>query len=192
MYELARPYRRFRAVNESATGFASKVPTITEPTGTGADASSAAVLNLTNNNQLVPAYIKLLPILLGADNDVSSMRVIGWHRALLDGKTTLWIPHIIGEFACTASTAVGVAAAAVLNTERFCDGIAHVAARSLDQKIAAGTSVGSKYETVILANDTPALIVMPLYGFEKIELTSDQTTGTSTFNCLFSLLSCPG
>lgn len=189
-YEIAGPLRRFRAVNESASGFVSKIPTVTEPSGTGATATGAAVLNLTSNNQLVAPYIKLWPFLLGSDNDVSSMRVIGWHKALQDGKLDLWVPTIIGEFACTASAAVGIAGAAVLNTERFCDTITAVAARLRDQIVGAGTAIGSRYEVLSPVNDTPGHIIMPLAGMERLELCFDQTTGTATGNCLYSLLKC--
>ena len=181
MFELASPVRRFRATNENASGFASKVPTITEPTGDG-------VLNLAYLQNKVPRFIKLWPILLGSDNDVSSMRLIGWHSVLKDGSTTLWFPTVIGEFVCTASAAVGVAAAAVLDTERFCDTIVPVAARTRDQKIAAGTSTGSQYESLSPVGDLIGHIIMPIAAFEKLELTSDQTTGTATFNCLYCFL----
>jgi hypothetical protein len=188
MYDIAQTPRRFRVANASDANFPSKVATVTEPTGTGSTATEAAVLHLTNNNQFVPAFIKLWPFLLGSDNDVSSLRVIGWHRAKQDTKLDLWVPTILGEFVCTASTAVGVAGSAVLNTERFCDTIVPVAARTLDQKIAAGTSTGSRYEIASQANDTPAVIVMPIFGVEKLEITFDQTTGTATGNALYSLL----
>jgi len=177
----ARPLRRFFATNQNLTGFATIIPTVTEPTGDG-------VLNLVDNGIVVPCMVKLIPILLGSDNDVTSMRIFGWHRCQLDGKTTIWVPFILGEFVCTASAAVGIASAAVLETERFADTITPVAARTRDQKIAAGTSTGSTYESVSLANDTPAHILMPVVGVEKLQITSDQTTGTATFNVLYSFL----
>lgn len=177
----ARPVRRLRTTNENASGFASKIPTVTEPTNDG-------VLNLTSSGILVVQNIKLWPILLGSENDVSSMRIIGWHRILLDGSTTLWMPTPIGEFVCTASATVGVAGAAVVATERFCDTITPVAKMTRDQVIAAGTAIGSNYEVMSPTVDLIAHIIMPLSGFEKIEVTSDQTTGTSTFNVLYSFV----
>src|SRR3990167_10925394 len=111
MNQLVRAVRRWRATNENASGFASKIPTITEPSGDG-------ILDLAKMS-IVPKLLKIWPILLGADDDVSSMRLIGWHQCLLAGSTTLWFPTIIGEFVCTASTAVGIAAATVLDTERL-------------------------------------------------------------------------
>ncbi len=188
MYDIARPVQRLRAVNENASGFVSKIPTITEPTGGGTTATGAAVLELTKNTLHVPKRMKLWPILLGSSNDVSSMRMIGWHRVTLAGLTTLWLPTIIGEWVCTAGAAAGIAGAAVLDTELFCDTIVPVAARTRDQVIAAGTSLGSQYEVLSTVGDLIAHLIVPIAGFEKLEFVSDQTTGTSTFNVLYSFL----
>ncbi len=179
--QQARWARRWLATNQNASSFAAKIPTITEPTGDG-------VLNLTADGNTVPKRLKLWPILLGSDNDVSSIRIIGWNRVIKDSSTTLWFPTIIGEFSCTASAAVGIASAAVVNTERFADTITPVAARTRDYVLAAGTATNSDYEVLSPANDTPAHIIMPVAAFEKLELTSDQTTGTSTLNVLYAFL----
>ena len=175
--------RRWRVTNENASSFASKIPTITEPINDG-------VIDVRSGG-IVASHVKLWPILLGSENDVTSMRVIGWHSVRLDTFITLWFPTIIGEFSCIASQAVGIAASAVLNTEAFCDTITPVAARTRDMKIAAGTSINSDYGILSPANDTAGHIIMPIGGFEKLELTSDQTTNTSTFNCLYSFLDVP-
>lgn len=178
---LSRPIRRLRTTNENASAFASKVPTITKPSGDG-------VLDLTKNGNIVPSKIMLWPILLSSDNDVSSMRILGWNSVLLDTFVTLWIPTIIGEFVCTACGCVGVAGAAVLNTERFCDTIVPVAGRLEDYDIAAGTAEISDVAILSPTNDTPAHIYMPTRGFEMLEATSDQTTGTGTFNVLYRFI----
>lgn len=179
--QQARLLRRVRTTNEDASSFASKIPTITEPVNDG-------VLNLVAEGGRVPECIKLWVLLLGSSNDVSSMRVIGWHKCLLDGKTTLWIPTPIGEFVCTAGAQGGVAGSAVLNTELFADTIIPVALKLRDGKIAAGTSIMSDYRIESPADDTIAHIIMPIAGFEKLEFTSDQTTNTATFNVLYTFL----
>ena len=180
-YDLGRPARRALATNANASAFASKIATITEPVNDG-------VINLVKDGVLVASKIKLWPILLGADNDTSSMRVIGWHQVLLDGKFDLWFPTPIGEFACTASAAVGIAGAAVLNTERFCDTITPVALMTRDRKIAAGTSVNSDYEILSPTADLIGHIIMPIAGFQKLEFTFDQTLGTPTQNVLYAFV----
>lgn len=178
-YDLGRVVRRALATNANSSSFASKIPTITEPVNDG-------VIDLLNNGILVSKKIKLWPILLGSDNDVSSMRVIGWHSVLLDTFTTLWFPTPIGEYVCTACGAVGVAGAAVLNTERFCDTITPVAKMTRDRVIAAGTAINSDYEIMSPTADLIAHIIMPIKGFQKLEFTFDQTTGTPTQNVLYA------
>lgn len=178
----ARPVRRWRAANEAApSSFASKIPTITEPVNDG-------VITLTTHSRMVPSWIKVWPILLGADNDVSSLRFIGWHQVLFDGKIKLWFPTVFAEFSCTACAAVGVAGAAVLDTERFCDTITPVAARTRDYKIAAGTSINSDYGSLSPTGDLIGHIILPITGFEKLELTGDGTTNTADVNALYSFL----
>lgn len=182
-YDLIRKVARALATNASTSSFASKVPTIAEPTNDG-------VIDLTHlaTSLLCPKRIKLWPIGLGSDNDAFSMRVLGWHSCILSGSLTLWFPTVIGEFACTISAAVGVAGAAVLATERFADTITPVAARTRDRVIAAGTAINSNYEILSPTNDLIGHVIMPLGGFEKMELQFDQTTNTPTMNCLYAFL----
>ncbi len=175
---IARAVRRWLATNQSATSFASKVPTITEPTGDG-------ILDL---RPFVQKRMKLWPLLLGSDNDVASFRIIGWHSVLLEGSKTLWFPSAIAEFVCTGSAAVGIAGAAVLNTERFADTITPVAKMTRDAVIAAGTAINSDYEILSPTADLIAHIIMPIAGYEKLELTSDETTGTPSINALYTFL----
>jgi hypothetical protein len=177
----ARQARRLMAANANSSAFTAKAATITEPSGT-------AVVNVGKLGQLVPARVMMWPIGLGSDNDVSSMRLWGWHRVVQDTMLDLWQPSIIGEWVCTFSTAVGVAGSAVLNTERYADTIAPVALLQADQKIAAGTSLSSLYEIFTPANNTPGWIIAPIYGVEKLEWDFDQTTGTPTQNVIFKFL----
>lgn len=181
--ETARSAKRALTTNANSSAFASKIPTITEPTNDG-------VIKIAQSGvgQGVPSRIKLWPILLGSDNDVSSMRIIGWNRVEKDAAKTLWVPTVIGEYVCTAGAAVGIAGAAVGATERFCDTIVPVAARQRDEVIAAGTAIGSDYEVLSPVGDLIGHIILPIAGFEKLEFTFDQTTGTPTQNVLYSLL----
>lgn len=183
--QISRIVRRWAAANIDATSFASKIPTITEPVNDG-----VMDLRALQTGIVVPELIKLWVIGLGADNDVASIRIIGWHQVVKTSTNTLWVPTIIGEFSCTFSTCVGVAGAAVLDTERFADTIVPVAARLADQVIAAGTATNSLVGVCSPANNTPGHIILPISGFEKIEFTVDQTTNTPTVNILYSLLQC--
>lgn len=182
------PWKRWAGTNLDATAFASKIPTITKP----AASATAAVLDVANefgNGGLIPRRMRLSFLLLGADNDVASFRLISWNRIQSgqgDGPNMLWIPSPFLEVVCTASAAVGIASAPVLNTERFADTIAPVALMSEDRKIAAGTSLQSDVYYYTPANDTIAHISVPIRGCELLEFTIDQTTNTPTCNILYA------
>lgn len=183
---FARPFKKALSTNSTASSFASKIATVTEPTNDG-------VLDLTAGGTagpggFVPVRMFLLPYGLGSSNDGFSMRVIGW-RHIGAGPPQgiwLWVPVILGEFACLLGAMTGVATAPVLNTECFCDTITPVAARLPDRVIAAGTAVNSDTAVSDPANDTSAYIDMLLRGVEKVEFTFDQTTNTPTMNTLVS------
>ena len=180
--QRTNPIRRLFTTNVNSASFPSKIYTITEPVNDG-------VLKLTDGVGMgIPERIQIWPLGLGSDDDVSSMRVIGWQRVMQDTLTTGWIPTILGEWVCTFSAAVGVAGSAVLNTERFADTIVPVAARQPDYTIAAGTAIGSGVKVCSPTADLIGHIVMPIGGYEKLEFTFDQTTGTSTSNVLYKLL----
>jgi hypothetical protein len=181
--QSARTGRRVWGTNANTSSFASKIPTVTEPTNDG-------VLNLNPvvSGTCVPRWARILVIGLGADNDVASMRVIGWCKVKKDGSTDLWVPVVIGEFACTFSAAVGVAGAAVLNTERFADTITPVAARLRDDVIAAGTAINSEYGVLSPTGDLVAHIMLPISAFDKLEFCFDQTTNSPTCNAIVTLI----
>lgn len=175
--DQSRPLQRALTTNSSASSFASKVYTVTEPTNDG-------VLNLTFNKTLVPSRILLIPIGLGADDDAFSVRIIGWHKVTKAAVTTGWVPTIIAELGVVVGTAVGVAASAVLNTERFPDTITIVSEGTT-------TADTTRRGTVELHSPGSNLIghaIVPIGGFEKIEFTFDQTTGTPTMNVLYAYL----
>lgn len=178
---------RWAGTNLNTTSFDSKIPTITMPTAS----ATAAVLDLNDQRAtgaLTPKWLKLFFLLLGADNDAASFRLIGWNRAVKSGSTDLWMPQPFAEFACTGSACVGVAGAAVLNTERFADTIAPVALKIEDIKIAAGTSLMSDAYVYTPADDTAGHVVISTRGFELLEFSLDQTTNTPTGNILYSFL----
>jgi hypothetical protein len=183
-------YKRWAGTNLNDASFASLIPTLTKPVAS----ATSAVLDLTDgiaDGGKIPTWIKMLFIGLGAADDVTSFRLVGWNKVQVGqgvNPDTIWIPQPFAEFSVTFSTAVGIAASPVLNTEAFADTIAPVALMLEDQKIAAGTSLLSDCRIFTPANNTPGHVVMPIRGFELIQFTSDQTTGTSTCNILYTFL----
>lgn len=189
---LSRSWKKVLLTNSTATSFASKVYTTTEPTNDG-------VIDLTAGGPgagiggIVPQYIMMKPYGLGSSNDGFSMRVIGWTRigTQVNVSTSVllgWDPSPFAEFACLLGATGGVAGSAVINTELFCDTITPVAAKLPNRVIAAGTAINSDVRIYSPADDTAAFIIMPIWGFEKFEVTWDQTTNTPSMNCLYKFV----
>jgi len=173
----ATVWRKGLATNSDATSFASKVNTLTEPTGDGVHnvgwgPPPGPQGGVTYNAILIHPYA------VAGDNDTFSMRVIGW--SLVRGSGTvrdLWIPTILCELACTCSADVGVANSAVLATERFADTLALV-----------GTSgtLGTNVDVFSPTGNVKGHAVIDLKGSQKLEFTFDSTSaGATGMNALF-------
>ncbi len=183
----SRQWRKALATNATNTSFASKIATITEPTNDG-------VISLCQSlGGPVPKHMLVVPFATSGDNDTMDMRIIGWRRLTTTGLPggTLWIPHVLGQFTCTMSAAVGVAGAPVVATERFADTIIIHATiitqeKTTDVVSAAAASTGGIWINSP-ANDLIGMIDVRTKGFEKMELTFDTTAvGTTDMNALVS------
>jgi hypothetical protein len=180
---LSRPYQKARATNSGATSFASKVATITEPSGDG-------VIQLAHGpNGHVPCHALLLPYGTGDANDVFDFDVWGWRR-LGSGTpgNTIWIPSRIAGFTATLGTHTGVAGAPVVATELFADTLT-IRATVGEATITADVTREGTHVVYSPADNTSAWAKICLYGFEKIEVIFDMTTGDPTGgNCLIAFL----
>ena len=175
---MSMEFRKVRSVNATDTSFPSKIPTVTEPAGDAGTATGASVIDIGGNP---PGTAQnggmFVPYGLGANNDTFSMRVIAW-RVIRSGTTkALWVPVVLCEVACTMSASVGVALAAVLDTEQFVDTITLVTGND-DVSI----------DIVSPTADEIAHFVLDLKGCQKIECTFDNTLNTPSMNCLLALL----
>ena len=180
IYTSCTDWQKARSVNATDTSFPSKIPTVTEPKGDAGTATGASVIETGLASGHWANAVVLVPYAIGDDDDVFAMRVIGWSR--MKGPTPatrdLWIPTILAELTCTVSTAVGIAGAAVLNTERFADTITLVTGND-DISVDITSPTGN-----VIAHAT-----VDLKGFSKIELTFDMTTGDPTSaNCLLRFI----
>jgi hypothetical protein len=182
---LGRPFRKALSANSNDSSFASRVPTVVEPTSDG-------VVNLAwPHGGTVPQSLLVLPYGLGSDNDAFDLRVIGWRHIGAVGQgpalAALWVPTILVEVTCTISAAVGVAGSPVLNTERFADTIT-VKSAGFEPTYTADTTRAGSVRIFSPTNDLVGWFVLALDGLEKIEFTFDQTTNTPTMNALIALL----
>lgn len=180
--------KKLLSVNSSASGFTAKSAMIAVGVNDGNPAaapnsSAIKVANADGPGGYTPCKIRLFPYGLGSDNDVFSLRIWGWWRLNYNGAP-YWLASILGEIACTISAHVGVAGGPVLNTERFADTITIV-------REYVETADSTPQGTILRhspTNDSPASVIMPLFGAEFIEPDWDQTTGTPTMNALYNFI----
>lgn len=190
MNRLCNRLMKVRSSDATDTSFASKVATITRPSGQG-------VIDLTQNQEsgLVPEWLLLHPYGTGDDNDVFDMRVVGWRRAGAGtpGTPAVFLPTVLGQFTCTMSAAVGVAGAFMVATERFADTIINHATISTAMERYIGTDSGGAQTMGNILINSPennliASIEMRTKGCELIEVTFDMTTGDPAgANALYGL-----
>lgn len=175
------PFRKARAVNVVSSSFPSRIPTTTEPPSSDTTVTANTTVQVIDLGQLAGGLTQnsamIVPYGLGSDNDAFSMRVIGLRR-IGSGATALWIPIPLGAWtACTLNnTNPGIAGAAIINTEFFCD------AMTLDTGFTDNKSIS--LETVVPGTDLIAHCVVALKGCQKLEITYDATTGSPTMNAL--------
>lgn len=172
-----RHYKKVRTTNAADTSFPSKVPTTTEPSGGGVINRSVAGDG---------SGLHLVFYGTGDADDVFDTRVIGW-RKVTGGPTGLWVPTIIAGLTCTLGTATGVAGSEVVATELFADTITITSGG--EPTVTADTTRGGTFRIFSPTANLIAWVVIPLYGFEKVELTFDMTTNDPTgANALYAFV----
>jgi hypothetical protein len=160
-----RGFRRALTTSSAATGFASKIPTTTEPTNDG-------VVACPSPRGHTPQTLVFIPFGEGTDDGAFDMRIIGWKAV-----KTLWVPVPLAQVAVVLSTAVGVAGTDVVAADRFADTLTLVAGFSTTQ--------------VIVTSPTGNIIAhgkLALEGFPKVEFTFDMGINGTNGNCLVSWL----
>lgn len=165
MNTLVTTYLKARSSNSTDANFASKVATVTAPSGTGV--SATRIIGEFSNSA-----IAVVPFGAGADNSTFDLRILGW-RATGNG---LYVPTILCQVACTLSTSVGVAGADVLDTERFVDTLT----------LSLGNA-GVDCQVFSPANDTPSHVIVDTKGVSFVEFLFDMGTATSG-NALFAFI----
>jgi hypothetical protein len=167
-------FQKFCAANATDAAFPARIATTTRPTGGGVYDFAAS--GISPNGLMVPASILVLPFGTGADNATFLMRLYGWRLISDASLTALWVPTILCQFTCTLSTAVGVAGAALIATERLADTLTANAMNNLS--------------TVLVSNalDTPAYFQADIKGFPIIEATFNMNSSATAANALWCAL----
>ena len=158
---LPQDWKRLLAANSDATSFGTRIITITEPTGVGViENRSAETLEL--------AFFGA-----GTAAQTFDALVIGWNE-LRNGTKNVWVPVPIVHLTCTLGSAVGLAAADIIDT----DLLAHTIA------VAANGGIG------VIASQTGgnrmAKAEVGIEGYRKVEVIFDMT-GATNGNCIYRM-----
>lgn len=158
-----------RAVNSTATSFATPVALAARPVLRGASASELSFVSLRDGSggRVQNAFL-MFPIGVGADDTTFSFRVYGVKRVVSEPGTELYFRFILAEFACTLSASVGLAGRIPDETNRFADTITLVFGND-DVTV----------EIISPANNTPAHVMMDAKGVADVEFAFDMTGATS-------------
>lgn len=163
-------FRKGHATNSTATSFASKIPTITEPSGDG--------VHKVAPGSWMPNAIMAVFFGAGSENDTFSARIIGWRKIATGGgdPNTLYIPMVLAELGCTISATVGIANSPLVATDRFVDTISLITGND-DVSI----------DIVSPTADEIGHVVLDIKGCNYLEFSYDMT-GATNGNCVFAYL----
>lgn len=156
------PWKQTLSSNSTDTDFTAKVPTTTEPTGTG-------VIDLDGSYRHaneVPETLIVMPYGSDANNETFNMRVWAWVPD--EESATIWIPQLLSELAVTLG-----------NISYGDKGTNHFLADTLVETVdVAGVTI---YVTTDLA---AAYAEIPIKGAFKLEFNFDRVTA-ATANSLY-------
>lgn len=150
------PLTKIRNTNSTDSSFPSRIPTVTEPTGSG-------VMRLNRVKGFSANNLKVIPYGAGSDNTTFDMRVIGWEEV-----NGLYVPAILAQVSVTLCGAVGVSGQAVTDSERFADTLS----------VTVGNS-GVDVSVISPGADVSGHFVVDLKGCAIVEITFDMTGATS-------------
>ena len=183
---LSQNLRKARITNATDNGFPSRVPTATEPTGTGnnaAQATASAVFNLGIGGLSSQNAVFIKPFGVGSNTNTFSLRLIGWNYVLdpstpEDRTLAFWDPTVLVEYACTLTSSVTGVSGSTVSTSNLFPGT---------MTLTVGNANVSN-DLVNPAGTIAAHAEVDLKGFQKLEFTFTTGGSATSCNCLFRLL----
>lgn len=169
---LTNPFRRAFTTNATSSSFTAKVPTATQPSGTGVVDVLDPALGMSSSNQ-TPAYALLIPFGGAAENLTFDLRLWGWNRItdIQSGTAQtddfLWIPQLLLELNVTTGNLLLVTGNYLADTLNWAKGV-------------------DDYGIVSPGNDLMASISCHIRGCRLLEFDVDMT-GAASGNCLYRL-----
>jgi len=168
----------------------SKIPTATEPTGSGDTGTNASVIDLTGplGGGVAANGVLFMLFGTGADTNTGSCRVIGWSKVMtapggtfvddVNVNNGIWIPTVLLEVTLALSVQVGVDNRIINASNRFADTMAIVGTTA---------NAGVDVDVVSPANDTIARAYCDLQGSQKLEFTFSTGSSATDLNALYKL-----
>lgn len=165
MSATSYPFRRALTASSTATSWATKIPTATEPV----NSTSAGVFSLFDaanglaTNTYMPRFIHIVPYGTDTNNETFSFRLWGWtHTSRLEGAS-IWVPQLLLDVACVMGNIDGSALGTGI---KMCDTL------TLTQ--------GDQNASLISpANDTTGSVLVHLHGVHKIEFDFNINSGSA-------------
>lgn len=154
-------WQKALSANSTSASFTARVPTITQPSGTGVLSVPSGMTRLL-----------LMPFGTDAANETGKIQAWGWSAIRsATGKKVLWIPRPICEFTLTLGTAAGVAGTEVDENQLFAD------------TLVADKGVGVDYDFL---DNTTTMLSMTLLEDALVELQFSLNSSSASLNSLYS------
>lgn len=178
---IARPLKKARSTSATDSSFASKVPTVTEPSGDGVHDLSPSP------GMAVPSKVRVIPYGTTTADATFDMRIVGWYPVVRESQEVLlWVPAILAGLTCTLGTGTGVAASPVLSANLFCDTI--TVTSGFEPTVSADVTRSGTFEIMSPVNNLIAWAELSTRGAFKLEFIFDSTNvGAVSMNALFCL-----
>lgn len=165
------PFRKALATNATDSSFASRVYTVTEPTGAGVLEMGTLMGGAAQNIAIV------VPFGIGSDNDTFDIRLLGWRKIVSTSQTIIaWQPVPLVEATCTLCAQTGVAGSSISSSNRLADTVVLKTAYQSKNSI----------EVISPTGDVAGHIAVDFKGFQKLEVQFAIVSGTTSMNCLIS------
>jgi hypothetical protein len=181
---LCSGFRRARSVNQTSNGYVSKIPTVTEPLGDAGTATGTSVIQLglpEGQAGLTQNFLFIKPYGVGADATTFSFKVIGWRVLGENTPLPMWDPSTLAVFQATLESGLPLVGQYAASTTYFADTLTVTSQPLLTGTVSAAAASLSLLELYDPANGDPAWVKVPIYGFQKLELSF--TTGGSATSC---------
>lgn len=153
--------------NSQAGAFATMLVQEAEPSPTAGPIVDG-VYDIGQAGMEASERVFVMPYAQGGERLNFSMRIWAWRHATnpltQTGKTDVWIPYLLAEFACTTGNVPGLADHVLNGNEYLADTI-----------VLANGSLGARGEISVPLTDTAAYAIVEVRGAKKISFDFQQT-----------------